>query len=328
MLCYVMLCYASKLFLNSFSTCSDQALKSETQLALFSLCCGRKRDSEDPVCADTPANEPGKRAVSTVDEMEGLLKAIEDLESSLDKAKNEGVRQHIQSACTAMRNAVEDHGSSATVADQLARLVRLPEAMVSCRPPSVALRGSLASELSEGESLSALPPPLDGALAEEVKSWTFDIHKVAAAELPALCFGVIMSHPACSRVLPTLSLHRLWRFVEVIASRYRNNPFHSFRHAVDVTLGVSCLLRWLQEAKPGLLTDLHVVAALVAAMVHDTDHPGVMNGFLVATKHPLAVLYNHQSVLENHHIATAMGLTSRPELDWISPLPATDQVRL
>ena len=135
MLCYVMLCYASKLFLNSFSTCSDQALKSETQLALFSLCCGRKRDSEDPVCADTPANEPGKRAVSTVDEMEGLLKAIEDLESSLDKAKNEGVRQHIQSACTAMRNAVEDHGSSATVADQLARLVRLPEAMVSCRPP-------------------------------------------------------------------------------------------------------------------------------------------------------------------------------------------------
>ena len=37
------------------------------------------------------------------------------------------------------------------------------------------------------------------------------------------------------------------------------------------------------------------------------------------------MLYNQQSVLENHHIATAMALTSRPELDWISPLPAADQ---
>jgi cAMP-specific phosphodiesterase 4 len=165
-------------------------------------------------------------------------------------------------------------------------------------------------------------------LAEEVKTWSFDIHKIAAAELPALCFGVIMQHPAVTRVLPQLSLHRLWRFVEVVASRYRDNPFHSFRHAVDVTLGISCLLRWLQEAQPTLLSDLQVVAALVAAMVHDTDHPGVMNNFLVATRHPLAVLYNHQSVLENHHIATAMALTSRPELDWISPLPAAEQAEL
>ena len=264
----------------------------------------------------------------TFDEMEDLLKAIKDLEASLGNTKNEGVRQrslYLQSACTVMRNAVDDHRSPHAV-DQLARLSALPEALVGCRPPTVALSGASAKEPSEG--LSPLPPPLDGALAEEVKTWTFDIHKIAAAELPALCFGVIMQHPAVARVLPKLSLHRLWRFVEVVASRYRDNPFHSFRHAVDVTLGISCLLRWLQEAQPTLLSDLQVVAALVAAMVHDTDHPGVMNNFLVATRHPLAVLYNHQSVLENHHIATAMALTSRPELDWISPLPAAEQAEL
>ena len=260
----------------------------------------------------------------TFDEMEDLLKAIKDLEASLGNTKNEGVR-YLQSACTVMRNAVDDHRSPHAV-DQLARLSALPEALVGCRPPTVALSGASAKEPSEG--LSPLPPPLDGALAEEVKTWTFDIHKIAAAELPALCFGVIMQHPAVARVLPKLSLHRLWRFVEVVASRYRDNPFHSFRHAVDVTLGISCLLRWLQEAQPTLLSDLQVVAALVAAMVHDTDHPGVMNNFLVATRHPLAVLYNHQSVLENHHIATAMALTSRPELDWISPLPAAEQAEL
>lgn len=256
--------------------------------------------------------------------MEGLLKAIADLESSLGSARNEGVRQQLQSACAVMRNAVEDQRGPAL--DQLARMSALPEALVSCRPPSVAVGGS--SGMARGEVLSPLPPPLDGALAAEVQTWSFDIHKIADAQLPALCFGVIMQHPAVTRVLPQLSVHRLWRFVEVVASRYRPNPFHSFRHAVDVTQGISCLLRWLQEAQPTMLSDLQVVAALVAAMVHDTDHPGVMNNFLVATRHPLAVLYNQQSVLENHHIATAMALTSRPELDWISPLPAADQAEL
>lgn len=299
------------------------------KLALFSLCCGQRTAAVSPpgLLTDrsgTTSNEPGKSTIHTSEEMEGLLKAIQDLESSLGNAKNEAVRQHLQSACAVMRNAVEDHRGP--VVDQLARLTALPEAIVSCRPPSVALSGSSAKEPSEG--LSPLPPPLDGALAEEVKTWSFDIHKIAAAELPTLCFGVMMQHPAVTRVLPQLSLHRLWRFVQVVGSRYRDNPFHSFRHAVDVTLGISCLLRWLQEAQPTLLSDLQVVAALVAAMVHDTDHPGVMNNFLVATRHPLAVLYNQQSVLENHHIATAMALASRPELDWISPLPASEQAEL
>ena len=71
-----------------------------------------------------------------------------------------------------------------------------------------------------------------------------------------------------------------------------------------------------------------VCATLIGAMVHDTDHPGVMNNFLIATRHPLAVLYNHRSVLENHHIATAMALTSRPELDWLTPLSAADQAEM
>ena len=183
-----------------------------------------------------------------------MLKAIADLESSLGSARNEGVRQQLQSACAVMRNAVEDQRGPAL--DQLARMSALPEALVSCRPPSVAVGGS--SGMARGEVLSPLPPPLDGALAAEVQTWSFDIHKISDAQLPSLCFGVIMQHPAVTRVLPQLSVHRLWRFVEVVASRYRPNPFHSFRHAVDVTQGISCLLRWLQEAQPTMLSDLQV----------------------------------------------------------------------
>jgi len=264
--------------------------------------------------ADGP-NEPG-------DEMEALLKAIGDLETSLAKAPNETVRAHMESACAAMRNAVESHKTSAPAADRLAMLHAIPEALVSCGPPSTA-----TAQASSSEPVPELPPPLKAPLAEEVKTWSFDVHKIPAAELPALCFGAMMQHKEM-QILPPLSQGRLWKYVQVVASRYRSNHFHSFRHAVDVTLGVSVLLRWLQEAKPGLLSDLQVVACLVSAMVHDTDHPGVMNNFLIATKHPLAVLYNHRSVLENHHVATAMALTSKPELDWLAPLAAADQAEL
>ena len=259
--------------------------------------------------------------------MEGLLKAIEGLENALSKAPNEAVRAHVQSAVTVMRNAVEDNRSSAPASDTLARMTSVPEAVVSCRPPSTALKKAQNGHGAASDNGGMLPPPLSGALATAVKTWGFDIHQVAAAELPALCFGAMMQHPELERVLPPVALTRLWKYVQVVASRYRDNPFHSYRHAVDVTLGTSCLLRWTQEAHPGLLSDLQVVAVLLAAMVHDTDHPGVMNNFLVATRHPLAVLYNHQSVLENHHIASAMALTARPELDWLSPLPAAEQVR-
>jgi len=54
--------------------------------------------------------------------------------------------------------------------------------------------------------------------------------------------------------------------------------------------------------------------------VHDTDHPGIMNGFLTATRHPLAIAYDDMSVLENHHISMALALLDLDELNFLSPL--------
>ena len=50
------------------------------------------------------------------------------------------------------------------------------------------------------------------------------------------------------------------------------------------------------------------MALLLAAAIHDFDHPGYTNSFLVARGDPLAILYNDRSVLENHHVASAWKL--------------------
>uniref|UniRef100_A0A663F3R7 Phosphodiesterase n=1 Tax=Aquila chrysaetos chrysaetos TaxID=223781 RepID=A0A663F3R7_AQUCH len=66
---------------------------------------------------------------------------------------------------------------------------------------------------------------------------------------------------------------------------------------------------------------LELMALYVAAAMHDYDHPGRTNAFLVATNAPQAVLYNDKSVLENHHAASAWNLfLSQPEYNFLSNL--------
>uniref|UniRef100_A0A3B3T7A1 Phosphodiesterase n=1 Tax=Paramormyrops kingsleyae TaxID=1676925 RepID=A0A3B3T7A1_9TELE len=68
----------------------------------------------------------------------------------------------------------------------------------------------------------------------------------------------------------------------------------------------------------GLIPALELMALYVAAAMHDYDHPGRTNAFLVATSAPQAVLYNDRSVLENHHAASAWSLfMSRPEYNFL-----------
>ncbi|XP_076641056.1 uncharacterized protein LOC143352446 isoform X3 [Halictus rubicundus] len=86
---------------------------------------------------------------------------------------------------------------------------------------------------------------------------------------------------------------------------HSTNPYHNSIHATDVTQAMHC---FLQEKKIRMhLTDLEIMASLIAAVTHDLDHPGVNQPFLVATSNHLAALYQNTSVLENHHWRSAIG---------------------
>ncbi|VIO99843.1 35-cyclic nucleotide phosphodiesterase family protein [Brugia malayi] len=110
------------------------------------------------------------------------------------------------------------------------------------------------------------------------------------------------------------SMDLITRWFDAIEAHYHAvNPYHNATHAADVLQATSFFLdcptvaHYVQEA--------HATAALIAAAVHDLDHPGRGNAFLINTQQPLALLYNDQSVLENHHIALAFQLTLQSTTD-------------
>ncbi|XP_071548260.1 uncharacterized protein [Panulirus ornatus] len=98
----------------------------------------------------------------------------------------------------------------------------------------------------------------------------------------------------------------VWKCFSLIEDGYHaSNPYHNAIHAADVTQAMHC---YLQEEKiREHMSPLEVFAALLAAVCHDLDHPGVNQPFLIATDDHLAALYKNLSVLENHHWRCAMG---------------------
>jgi hypothetical protein len=72
------------------------------------------------------------------------------------------------------------------------------------------------------------------------------------------------------------------------------------------------------------MSNLDRLAIYLAAIVHDLDHPGLNNQFLITTKSSKALLYNDRSVLENHHVAAAFLLLEDPKYNFVKTLSKVD----
>ena len=58
-------------------------------------------------------------------------------------------------------------------------------------------------------------------------------------------------------------------------------PYHNHLHASDVTQSIHVLLQ--STSLQGIFSPLELLSALLACCVHDVDHPGLSNQFLVNT---------------------------------------------
>lgn len=88
-------------------------------------------------------------------------------------------------------------------------------------------------------------------------------------------------------------------FYEIQELYRKDNHYHNAIHGADVAQAVFYFLEKGGGNSTCKLDLLETVSCLLAAAVHDVDHPGVNNYYLVNTKSPLAILYNDKSVLEN-----------------------------
>ena len=82
-------------------------------------------------------------------------------------------------------------------------------------------------------------------------------------------------------------------------------------HVASVVQMTHLLLHQGGVAK--IMNEPQLCATYYAALTHDFEHLGVNNDYLIKSFHPLAVMYNDISPLENHHLAAAFRVMQRPE---------------
>ncbi|QDZ19910.1 3',5'-cyclic-nucleotide phosphodiesterase [Chloropicon primus] len=116
-----------------------------------------------------------------------------------------------------------------------------------------------------------------------------------------------------------INREKFFRYVQVIESQmHAENVYHNAVHVADVLHNMLWLLTEGELTERMRLSKIEVFASLFACMIHDFDHPGVSNDFLVRTSNKRAILYNNQSVNENWHVAQAFALLNgdHSEIAW------------
>eukprot|EP00192_Tetraselmis_astigmatica_P002251 CAMPEP_0117695216 /NCGR_PEP_ID=MMETSP0804-20121206/28015_1 /TAXON_ID=1074897 /ORGANISM="Tetraselmis astigmatica, Strain CCMP880" /LENGTH=1002 /DNA_ID=CAMNT_0005509261 /DNA_START=216 /DNA_END=3225 /DNA_ORIENTATION=- len=113
----------------------------------------------------------------------------------------------------------------------------------------------------------------------------------------------------------------LLAFARRMEAGYLEGGYHCKRHAADVTHRMACILNNSEiagaSAKSTTQSTL-VLATLVAACLHDFEHPQVTNNYLVSNEDPKAVAFNYQAVAENHSLRTSLALMLQEQYDFSS----------
>uniref|UniRef100_A0A3B3ZCW1 Phosphodiesterase n=1 Tax=Periophthalmus magnuspinnatus TaxID=409849 RepID=A0A3B3ZCW1_9GOBI len=177
---------------------------------------------------------------------------------------------------------------------------------------------------SSSLSISAMPrfgvkTEHEDALARELNDlnkWGLNIFRVAEFSnnrpLSCIMFAIFQERDLLKTF--RIPVDTFVTYIMTLEDHYHANvAYHNSLHAADVTQSTHVLLS--TPALDAVFTDLEILAALFAAAIHDVDHPGVSNQFLINTNSELALMYNDESVLENHHLAVGFKLLHEDNCD-------------
>lgn len=123
-------------------------------------------------------------------------------------------------------------------------------------------------------------------------------------------------------------------FIKALQKNYYNNPYHNFFHAIDVAQmcymflvrsKLKDFIRYLRHLSLSHYSSKQdVLVLMVSALCHDLCHPGLNNPFQVNAKTDLALLYNDNAVLENHHCCQTFNLLKDPANNILVGLNPTE----
>ncbi|XP_029987248.1 cAMP-specific 3',5'-cyclic phosphodiesterase 4D-like isoform X2 [Sphaeramia orbicularis] len=151
---------------------------------------------------------------------------------------------------------------------------------------------------------------------EDINRWGLDIFKIAEFSgnrpLTVIMYSIFQERDLLKTFkIPT---DTFITFMMTLEDHYHADvAYHNNIHAADVVQSTHVLLS--TPALEAVFTDLEIMAVLFASAIHDVDHPGVTNQFLINTSSELALMYNDASVLENHHLAVGFKLLQEENCD-------------
>ncbi|XP_030640092.1 cAMP-specific 3',5'-cyclic phosphodiesterase 4D [Chanos chanos] len=151
---------------------------------------------------------------------------------------------------------------------------------------------------------------------EDINKWGLDIFKVAEYSgnrpLTVIMYTIFQERDLLKTF--KIPVNTFITFMMTLEDHYHSDvAYHNNIHAADVVQSTHVLLS--TPALEAVFTDLEIMAALFASAIHDVDHPGVSNQFLINTNSELALMYNDASVLENHHLAVGFKLLQEENCD-------------
>jgi calcium/calmodulin-dependent 3',5'-cyclic nucleotide phosphodiesterase len=158
-------------------------------------------------------------------------------------------------------------------------------------------------------------------MLDTFEEWNFDIFKyyeiLNEQTLPHFAFRVFHKYCLLEKfTIPESNFLELWN--KIHKSFYDKSVYHCPMHTVQTTHNFYYLVRKGEIMKR--ISDLVLMAGLIASLLHDVGHPGVTNSFLISTKHLKAIRYNDRSVLENHHLAMGFKILLDPQNDILESL--------
>lgn len=115
-------------------------------------------------------------------------------------------------------------------------------------------------------------------------------------------------------------MERLQCYLMAIEDGYvMENQYHNMYHAADVLQRLICVLRNTDLLNfMGTGTSMRFLTAVIAAAVHDFNHPGTNNGFVVRNQGIIAKQFNDQHVIENHSIRMALNMVQEASMNFLA----------